>query len=93
MKKFKVKFQREFEVDVHAETIEMARTLTDAVLGQFPKDTCKLLSIYAEDYKEPTVTLGAEPVAALTPEAKAVLDRNAGFAAKVRGIEPPKDIA
>lgn len=52
MKKFTVKFQREFEVQVEAETPAIAQQLTKQIMAQFPEGTCKLLSIVAEDYIE-----------------------------------------
>lgn len=53
MKKFTVKLQRDFEVEVEAEDIVIADALARQVLAQFPEGTCKLLSIKADDYKEP----------------------------------------
>lgn len=52
MKKFTVKFVREFEVEVQAEDASAAKLLADRVLTQFPKGTTKLLSLVAEDYVE-----------------------------------------
>lgn len=52
MKKFSVKFLREFEVEVQANSGDAASKLAGAILAQFPKDTCKLLSIVAADYVE-----------------------------------------
>lgn len=52
MKKFKVKFVREFEVQIQAENGAMASQVGSSIIAQFPKDTCKLLSIIAEDYVE-----------------------------------------
>lgn len=48
MKKFAVKFLREFEVEVVAENSASAQTIASNILAQFPKDSCKLLSIIAE---------------------------------------------
>lgn len=48
MKKFNVKFSREFEVEIEAENTQIAEALTHQVMAQFPPDTCKLLSIIAE---------------------------------------------
>lgn len=47
MNKYRIKFQRDFEVDVEAEGIQLAEGIGKAILAQFPKDTCKLLSIEA----------------------------------------------
>lgn len=52
MKTFKVKFVREFEVDVEADSGVGAANIAATILEQFPKDTCKVLSIIAEDYVE-----------------------------------------
>jgi hypothetical protein len=60
MKKFNVKFQREFEVQVEADSLEIAGQLARQVLAQFPAGSCKLLSIYAEDYVEPTESIGPD---------------------------------
>lgn len=51
MKKFSVKFLREFEVEIQAESAEIASQLAAKVLAQFPKDSCKLLSIIQEGVK------------------------------------------
>lgn len=48
MKKFTVKFARQFDVEIEADTSESARSIADRILEQFPKDSCKLLSIIAE---------------------------------------------
>lgn len=53
MKKFTVKFQREFEVEVEADSLETAEQLARQVLLQFPPQTAKLLSILPEGYIEP----------------------------------------
>ena len=47
MNKYRIKFQRDFEMDVEAEGIQLAEKIGQAILAQFPKDTCKLLSIEA----------------------------------------------
>lgn len=52
MKKFHVKFVREFEVDVEADDAVIANKLANAILAQFPAGTCRLLSIIAEGYVE-----------------------------------------
>lgn len=52
MKKFTVKFLREFEVEVQADSGDMASQIAASILAQFPKDSCKLLSIVAENYVE-----------------------------------------
>lgn len=49
MKKFQVKFVREFEVGIEAVDTPTAEALARQVLAQFPKDTVKILSIIAED--------------------------------------------
>lgn len=49
MKKYNVTFQREFEVGIEAESTEIAEKLANQVLTQFPKGSCKLLSIIADD--------------------------------------------
>lgn len=52
MKKFKVKYVREFEVDVEAEDSVIALNFADAVVAQFPEGTCRLLSIIDWEYVE-----------------------------------------
>lgn len=52
MKKFVIKFLRGFEVEVQADSGDMASQIATSVLAQFPKGSCKLLSIVAEDYVE-----------------------------------------
>ena len=77
MKNFHVKFIREFEVDVQADTTEVAGQLAKQIIAQFPAGTCKLLSVVEDGYVEP-------------PEAANTADlnerRNAGLALKVREI-------
>jgi hypothetical protein len=53
MKKYFVVFQRDFEVEVEAESTADAAVLARQIVAQFPAGTCKLLSIKAEDYVEP----------------------------------------
>lgn len=48
MKKFSVKFLREFEVDIEAEDTKIAEQLAQQILSQFPAGTVKLLSVIAE---------------------------------------------
>lgn len=52
MKKFSVKFLREFEVEIQADNGDSAAQIASSILAQFPKGSCKLLSIVAEDYIE-----------------------------------------
>lgn len=52
MKKFTVKFLRRFEVEIQADNGDSAAQIASSILAQFPKDTCMLLSIIAEDYVE-----------------------------------------
>jgi hypothetical protein len=52
MKKFTVKFLREFEVEIEAENGAHAKNIAERILTQFPAGTCKLLSLVAEDYTE-----------------------------------------
>lgn len=70
MKKYQVTFQRAFEVNVEADSLEVAELLAKQIIAQFPADTCKLLSIVAEDavvqhsspdIKPPTSPLGRPP--------------------------------
>lgn len=62
MNKFNVKFQRDFEVQIEADTVELAEKLANQVLAQFPKDTCKLLSIIPEGYVEPVESTEGGPI-------------------------------
>jgi|SRR5579871_1508381 len=63
LRKFRVKFLREFEVEIEAESGEMATQISSSILAQFPKDTCKLLSVIAEDYVEqPCAGCAADPL-------------------------------
>lgn len=48
MKKFHVKFLREFEVQIEAVDLATANDLAGAIIGQFPEGSCKLLSVVAE---------------------------------------------
>ena len=50
MKKYLVKFQRDFEVEIEADTVGVVQGLARNVLRQFPEGTCKLLSITREGY-------------------------------------------
>lgn len=50
MKKFTVKFVREMEFETEAEDSAQARVIAEKTLTRYPKNTCKLLSIVAEDY-------------------------------------------
>lgn len=52
MKKFQVKFVREFEVGIEAEDAVTAKALADEIVKQFPPETSRVLSIIAEDYVE-----------------------------------------
>lgn len=45
MRNFIVKFTRDFEVLVDAESLDMAEKIGKEITGQFPVDTCKLLSV------------------------------------------------
>lgn len=86
MKKFHVKFSRVFEVDVTAETLDVAQMLARNVIAQFPKDSCTLLSIIPEDYVEPEKTETAQ--VKLSTEEQRNLERNTGLAKKVKGYFP-----
>lgn len=48
MKKFSVKFLREFEVEVEAVSTAAAQAMAERIVAQFPEGTCKLLSVIAE---------------------------------------------
>lgn len=52
MRKFNVKFIREFHMQIEADSSAMARQLTQGFLEQLPQDSWRLLSIIAEDYVE-----------------------------------------
>jgi hypothetical protein len=68
MKKFSVKFIREFEVEVQAEDTATAKLMADAVIAQFPKDSCRLLSVVAEDALEECATCRDEgPIKPVDP--------------------------
>ncbi len=77
MKTFHVKFTRDFEVDVQAESLEAASHLAKQVTAQFATGSCKILSVIEDGYIEP-------------PEAANSVDiherRNAQLASKVREI-------
>ena len=45
MKTFKVKYVREFEVDIQADNLAIAEALAKKVVAQFPLGACKMLSI------------------------------------------------
>lgn len=49
MKKFHVKYQRDFQVEISAETAADAKRIADHNFKQYLSGTCKLLSIIAED--------------------------------------------
>jgi hypothetical protein len=51
--KYHIKFQRDFEVEFEALDMESAEKLAHDLVAQFPAGSCKLLSIYADDYKAP----------------------------------------
>ena len=80
--KYKVKFLRVHEVEIEAENLDGARWHVNNSLRQHNPDTWKLLSIIPADYVEPSKETNLAD--ALPKEAQAVLDRNEGFAAKVR---------
>lgn len=70
MKKYTIKFQRDFVVEVGAENLTAVERLSRDLVAGFPADTCKLLSIIAEDavvehtapdIKPPTSPLGRPP--------------------------------
>lgn len=48
MSKFTVKFQRDFEVDIEVESTAHAQVWAQTMILQFPKETCKILSIIRE---------------------------------------------
>jgi len=80
MKTFIGKFTRDFEVAFEVENLEAAETAASAVLQQFPTGTCKLLSIFAEDYVE-----HIEPVKDGGPVDSTAV-RNAGLAKRVHAL-------
>lgn len=84
MKNFNVKFLREFEVQIQADTAATAQVLANRVLAQFPVGSCRLLSIIAENYVEPAKA--DEPGVELSKEARAIVERNAGLADSVRRL-------
>ena len=86
MQTYKVKFSRDFEVDIHAGTLPLAEQLAKQVIAQFPADSCKLLSIIPGGYVEP-------PDAA--NDATLEERRNAGLAVRVRELtdQPEPDRA
>lgn len=53
MKKFTVKFQRDFEAEIEAVDIDIAGTIAHNIVAQFPAGTCKLLSVLPEGYVPP----------------------------------------
>lgn len=61
MKNYSVKFAREFEVQVQADTLEVAQVLARRVIAQFPTDSCKLLSIIAEGCEVESVSPPEKP--------------------------------
>lgn len=74
MKKFNVKFLREFEVDVEADSIKIAEKLVESIIKQFKPGSCKLLSIYVEGYVQPEEPKEVtEAVAELSDEAKTIV--------------------
>lgn len=81
MKTYHVTFARKFEVDVQAESIELAKALANRVMAEFPADSCKLLSIYADDYVEPIVSNEPKLMDAATI-------RNEALAKKVDALLP-----
>lgn len=56
MKKFNVKFLREFEVDVEADDTAHAELAAQTIIQQFAPGACKLLSIVAEGVAIEVVT-------------------------------------
>lgn len=61
MKNFNVRFAREFEVQVQADETAIAEVLAKRVIAQFPKDSCKLLSIIAEGCEVESVSPPEKP--------------------------------
>jgi hypothetical protein len=89
MKKYTARFQRLFEVEIEANDVKHAETITKQVLAQFPEGTCILLSIYAEGYLEPVETAAAP----LSPAEQKVALRNADLANNIRALLPHGDDA
>jgi hypothetical protein len=48
MRKFTVKFNREFEVGIEAENLEVAQALSRQIIANFPPETARVLSIIEE---------------------------------------------
>lgn len=53
MKKYHAILLRRIDVDVEADTIELAQDAVKQIVAQFPEGTAKLHSITAEDYVPP----------------------------------------
>lgn len=83
MKKFKVKFIREFEVDVEAVDLPTAADLSKKVIAAFPEGTCRLLSIYPENWKAPGKELAVIATDPLSKTEAASLLRNEGLTKNV----------
>lgn len=49
---FIVKFVRQFEAEIEAESTEAAVALAQGIVKEFPTDTCRVLSIVTEGYVE-----------------------------------------
>jgi hypothetical protein len=49
MQKFNVKFSRDFEVGIEADTLALAELLAGRIIAEFPASTCRLLSIVPEE--------------------------------------------
>lgn len=95
MKKYNVQFLRRFDVEVQADNVGAAQLAVEAILAQFEKDSCKVLSIVPEGYVEPMAPSSVEAVAGLSKEAKEVLERNGGLAKKVAELtdQPEPEVA
>lgn len=49
MLNFNVTFQREFTVQIEADSIKTAEVTARNILAQFPKDSCKLTSVAKDE--------------------------------------------
>lgn len=52
MKTFHVKFSREFDVEIQAGDTTAAGIIARNIAGQFPRGTCKVLSVIVHGYVE-----------------------------------------
>lgn len=83
MKKFVIKFQRDFEVEFEAADLKTAGEYAKRIVDNFPQGTCKILSVRAEDC---VGTTSVEP--AYTAAESEVALRNADFAQRIKSLTP-----